>query len=118
VSRLNIQEKAKMVSTHPQLCSVPRLGTPTIIYGEAQHGLIKGCIFANGTACSKLGPDCKCPTSFPSLVGVGASFNKSLFTSMGKVMADEARAYYNVLGGNTNIVFWAPNINLAKNVLW
>ena len=21
-------------------------------------------------------------------------------------------------GGNTNIVFWAPNINLAKNFLW
>ena len=37
---------------------------------------------------------------------------------MGTVMGDEARAYYNALGGNTNLVFFAPNINLARNVFW
>ena len=47
---------------------------------------------------------CKCATSFPSLVGIGATFNRSLFKQMGDVMGDEARAYYTVLKGETNMV--------------
>jgi beta-glucosidase-like glycosyl hydrolase len=51
-------------------------------------------------------------------VGLGATFNQSLFHAMGEVISEEARAYFNVAEGNTNIIFWAPNINLARNLLW
>ena len=117
VSRLSLQEKANIIMwTGAQ---VARLGTPTFTVGEAQHGLLKPCINKTGAVCTS--PDtsvCRCATSFPSLVGVGATFNRTLFKIMGDVMGDEARAYYNILNGNTNMVFWAPNINLARNVCW
>jgi beta-glucosidase-like glycosyl hydrolase len=99
--------------------AVPRLGTPTLLYGEAQHGLLKPCIDRQGSTCHS--PDtsaCRCATSFPSLVGVGATFNRSLFREMGQVMGREARAYFNVLKGDTNLVFFAPSINLARNIYW
>ena len=86
---------------------VERLGTPTVTYGDAQHGLLKPCIDKQGVACTS--PDaslCKCATSFPSLVGIGATFNRSLFKQMGEVMGDEARAYYIALSGETNMVMW------------
>lgn len=117
VARLSLQEKANIImwlGAH-----VPRLGTPLLTYGEAQHGLLKPCIDRQGVACTS--PDtreCRCATSFPSLVGVGGTFNRTLFEQMGEVMGDEARAYYNVLGGQTNMVFFAPSINLARNVFW
>ena len=117
VSRLSLQEKANSIMWIG--ARVARLGTPTITYGEAQHGLLKPCINARGAACTS--PDtstCRCATSFPSLVGIGAAFNRTLFKQMGEVMGDEARAYYNVLDGDTNLVFFAPSINLARNVFW
>ena len=117
VSRLSLQEKADAIMwLRPQ---VARLGTPTLSVGEAQHGLLKPCIDKQGVACNSPNTSvCRCATSFPSLVGVGAAFNRSLFEQMGEVMGDEARAYFNVLHGDTNMVFWAPNVNLARNPYW
>ena len=37
-----------------------------------------------------------CATSFPSLVGIGATGNKTLFRAMGAAISDEARAWYNL----------------------
>ena len=105
VSRLSLQEKANAIMWIG--AQVERLGTPTVTYGEAQHGLLKPCIDKQGVACTS--PDaslCKCATSFPSLVGIGATFNRSLFKQMGEVMGDEARAYYIALSGETNMVMW------------
>lgn len=91
--------------------AITQLGLPTMwmFSGEAQHGLVRGCM--NGTVC---------PTSFPSLVGIGATGNKSLFTAIGDAISDEARAWFNILGvtKNANLCVWAPNINLARNFLW
>ena len=90
-----------------QGATVERLGSPTLTVGEAQHGLLKPCVTREGVACTS--PDtavCRCATSFPSLVGVGAAFNRSLFKDMGRVMGDKARAYWNLLNGSTNLVFW------------
>lgn len=95
----------------------------TLLAGEAQHGLIKGCISPTGGPCKDQSVDqtkteCRCPTSFPSLVGIGASFNQSLFHAMGEVIADESRAYFNAVNGSTNLMYWAPSINLARNPMW
>jgi hypothetical protein len=75
-------------------------------FGEAQHGLVRSCL-DNGV----------CPTSFPALPGIGATGNKSLFSAMGNAISDEARGWANAVPG-TNLVFWAPNINLHRNILW
>jgi beta-glucosidase-like glycosyl hydrolase len=37
---------------------------------------------------------------------------------MGQVISDESRAYFNAVKGNTNLMYWAPSINLARNQLW
>jgi hypothetical protein len=62
--------------------------------------------------------ECRCATSFPSLVGVGASFNRSVFSSVGRVLSDEARAMFNMKVRESGLFFWTPDINLARNVLW
>lgn len=121
VGRLSLQEKADTLTwTHEPLNPmVSPLGSPPIYPGEAQHGLIKPCVGPSGKVCNSANTSqCRCATSFPSLVGVGASFNQSLFSAMGDAMSDEARAFFNILDGNTNLVFWAPSVNLARNPLW
>lgn len=117
VSHLSLQEKANSLTLLVPYASP--LGAPPILVGEAQHGLLKPCVGPDGKECNS--PDtteCRCATSFPSLVGIGASFNQSLFAAMGDVMGDEAQAFFNVLDGNTNMLFWAPSINMARNPLW
>ena len=84
-------------------------------FGEAQHGLARGC--HNSQDPAQVGV---CATSFPSLVGIGATYNRSLWAAMGTAISDEARAWYNVAGNRNNVplTMWAPNINLHRNFLW
>ena len=71
ISRLSLQEKANAITWLG--AGVPRLRTPTMTVGEAQHGLVKPCIDRQGIACRSPNTSvCRCATSFPSLVGVGA----------------------------------------------
>eukprot|EP00040_Diaphanoeca_grandis_P014695 m.74689 g.74689 ORF g.74689 m.74689 type:complete len:1106 (+) comp24690_c0_seq2:102-3419(+) len=110
ISRLTDKEKG-LAMTNLFVPALSQLGLSQswLWFGEAQHGLLRGCL-----------PNNTCATSFPSLVGIGATGNKTLFTAMGKAISDEARAWFNVkgVGHDSNLAFWAPNINLARNFLW
>lgn len=111
VSRLSLSEKVRMLSSvQSEPPSRFGLAESWMHFGEAQHGLVRSCLATNGEA-----P--RCATSFPALCGIGATANKSLFYEMGEVISDEARAWANIIPG-TNLVFWAPNINLHRNFLW
>ena len=71
-----------------------------------------------------------CPTSYPSGIAEGATFNKSLWLAVGAADGREGRALHNqpaagsnvsgALSGNglASIAFWAPDMNLFRDPRW
>jgi len=104
-------EKAAMLSTDNN--GIPRLGIPALTFGEALHGVLVGCgaPYTDGSYTST-----GCPTSFPTGLALGASFNRTLFHSVGDAIGREARALNNQ-GGASNM-FFTPNINIFRDPRW
>jgi hypothetical protein len=141
VSRMSNQEKGYSLTDD---MAVTRLTGVTLRHIDGLHGIDgAGCYDRHASVCwdrsddpqceneawkgTKCVPksrpypnltECRCATSFPSLVGVGATFNRSVFSSVGRVLSDEARAMHNMKLRQANLFFWTPDINLARNVLW
>ncbi|XP_038992427.1 beta-xylosidase/alpha-L-arabinofuranosidase 1-like [Hibiscus syriacus] len=91
--------------------NVTRLGIPRYEWwSEALHGVSN---VGPGTRFSSLVPGA---TSFPQVILTTASFNVSLFETIGKVVSTEARAMYNV--GLAGLTFWSPNINIFRDPRW
>ena len=105
VGKLTVDEKVAQVGSNG-VPGVDRLGIPDFQWwGEALHGV-----------CQSPSVHFKDPTpngtSFPEIIGVGATFDKELFAAMGNVVGSEARVMMNA--GNAGGTFWAPNINIVK----
>ena len=95
IAAMTLPEKANLISSFSH--SVPRLNWPAHRWGnEALHGVL-GVGY----------------TSWPSPIGIAASYNKSLFQALGRLTSDEARA-----GEVSGSTFWAPNINIARDPRW
>ena len=114
VSALTLAEKAtRMYSCVDQCdtcpCPVDRLGLPPFAYLlEANTGVAAKC----------LGPG-RCATIFPGPLGMGGSFNRSVFRAKGRVLGREVRAFNNFqgtrnLGPMTGLAAFGPNINVAR----
>ena len=103
-------EKAAMLTTSNN--GIPRLGIPKLQFGEALHGVLTGCgasFFDNSTNFQSTG----CPTSFPTGMALGASFNRTLWYKVGDAIGIEGRAL-----NNQNIasnMFFAPDINPGRD---
>ena len=77
------------------------------------------------TCASKAGPctgNCVCPTQFPAVISMGASFDRSLWRSVGQAIGKEARALYAAKGkgleGLLGLGFYAPNVNILRDPRW
>ncbi|KAL5054593.1 hypothetical protein RYX36_035275 [Vicia faba] len=107
--RLTLQEKVgNLVNT---AANMSRLGIPKYEWwSEALHGVSSVGL---GTRFSNVVPG---STSFPMPILTAASFNTSLFQTIGKVVSTEARAMHNV--GLTGLTFWSPNINIFRDPRW
>jgi hypothetical protein len=114
VSSLSLAEKvSRMYSCVDQCdtcpCPVDRLGLPPFAYLlEANTAVAAKC----------LGPG-KCATVFPGPLGLGGSFNRSVFESKGHVLGREVRAFNNAqgvrnLGPMTGLAAFGPNINVLS----
>ena len=69
--------------------AIDRIGLPAQNYRiEAVHGLEAYCIDDGAGRV-------ECPTYFPAPQGVAATFNRSVFADMGRVVAREARLWTN-----------------------
>ncbi|KAL4619984.1 hypothetical protein ACB092_06G121300 [Castanea dentata] len=55
-------------------------------------------------------------TSYPTPTLTTASFNESLWNTIGKAVSTEARASYNL--GHAGLTFWSPTINVARDPRW
>ncbi|KAG0448631.1 hypothetical protein HPP92_027718 [Vanilla planifolia] len=109
VGRLTLQEKIGFLVN--KAGAVPRLGIPSYEWwSEALHGV---SYVGPGTHFSSLVPGA---TSFPQVILTAASFNTTLFTTIGKVVSTEARAMHNV--GLAGLTFWSPNVNIFRDPRW
>ena len=85
----------------------PRLGVGAPTFGEALHGVCRGCGFASGANSTG------CATSFPHALAAAATFNASLWTMIGDLVGLEGRAMQNENGGG-GVAYFAPNLNLYR----
>ncbi|KAK6121469.1 hypothetical protein DH2020_044785 [Rehmannia glutinosa] len=109
VSRLTLQEKIGWLVNAAK--GVSRLGIPNYEWwSEALHGV---SYVGPGTKFTGLVPGA---TSFPQVILTAATFNESLFETIGKVVSTEARAMYNV--GLAGLTFWSPNVNIFRDPRW
>lgn len=110
--------------------ALPKLGVPAMWHMECQHGLWNGagaggtqpngCLPASGNSS---GARQRCPSSFPTLVTLGATFNRSAVHAVATAIASEGRAmnnYANGADGAANsalagLTCWSPNTNLIKD---
>lgn len=107
-------EKAAMLSASNN--GVPRLGVPPQRYGEALHGVLSGCgAAAPPTADGFVSSGC--PTSFPTGLALGSSFNRSLWRAVGETIGTEARALFNQ-GGIAQTELFTPDINPSRDPRW
>jgi beta-D-xylosidase 4 len=111
-ARLTLEEAVGLMQSGSE--GVPRLSAPGMPTGEALHGVVAKCTkpAQSGRHRAPL-----CPTSFPSMLSVAATFSKALFESVGAVIGTEARALRN-LGAGGQLALWAPDINLFRDPRW
>jgi beta-glucosidase len=107
VSQLTLPEKINQLLHENN--AVERLGLPAYNWwSEACHGVGR-----NGRA-----------TVFPQVIGLAATWNRSLLTRIASAIADEARAKYHAAaaagrhGQYQGLTFWTPNINIFRDPRW
>ncbi|GMH77927.1 hypothetical protein TL16_g07586 [Triparma laevis f. inornata] len=116
VSLLTLTEKISLLSqdTSGDDAAIPRLGIQRLPFGEALHGDVASCVDAG-----------VCPTSFPHALSLAATFNRSLWHSIGEAIGVEARALNN-LGAESadlglkvsGLMLWTPNLNPYRDPRW
>ena len=97
IATLTLEEKATLFTSGTQ--GIARIGWPK--YGwwsEALHGVARGC---TGVC-----------TSWPQVIGIGSTFNTSLFWALGDMTSTEGRA----MNGGLGKTYWAPNVNIMRDV--
>ncbi|KAB8116157.1 hypothetical protein EE612_057129 [Oryza sativa] len=55
-------------------------------------------------------------TVFANVINSAASFNETLWKSIGQAVSTEARAMYNM--GKGGLTYWSPNINVVRDPRW
>ncbi|KAL5710987.1 xylan 1,4-beta-xylosidase [Ranunculus cassubicifolius] len=109
VHRLTLDEKVHQIGDNAT--GVPRLNIPQYYWwSEALHGV------------SDVGPGVhfdqttRAATSFPPVILTAASFNETLWKTIGVAVSDEARALHNA--GLAALTYWSPTINVARDPRW
>lgn len=119
VSRLGPADYALLLSTDG--VGVPRLGVPMAAsaFGESLHGVWSGggAPYTNAsTGFTSSGN----PTSFPPLLVLSQTFNRSLWAAVAATVGDEAVGLRNQLNEEVThaFMFFSPDVNLFRNPLF
>ncbi|XVE82353.1 hypothetical protein DITRI_Ditri15bG0141800 [Diplodiscus trichospermus] len=114
VDRLTLVEKAQQMGDHNGT-DITRLGFPKYMWwSEALHGVAD--VGPEGGGVSFFDVVVPGATSFPNVILTAASFNQTLWKTIGKVVSTEGRAMYNL--GRAGLTFWSPNINVVRDPRW
>ncbi len=107
VSRMTLEEKISQMMNGA--AAIERLGIPEYEWwNEALHGVARA-----GYA-----------TVFPQAIGLAATWNTDLMSSVADVISTEARAKHNEFirkgerGRYKGLTFWSPNINIFRDPRW
>jgi len=107
VSRMTLEEKVAQLQNDAP--AIPRLGVPAYEWwNEALHGVARA-----GAA-----------TVFPQAIGLAATFDVPLMTSVATAISDEARAKHHDFANRgqrrryQGLTFWSPNINIFRDPRW
>ncbi len=101
LSRLTIDEKISLIPTRQ--AAIERLGIrPYDIGAEGAHGFVD----RNGES-----------TTFPQTQGLSSTWDRSLLHEIGKVIGNEARAYFN-REKKYGLSLWFPTIDMEKDPRW
>nr|GME11200.1 probable beta-D-xylosidase 5 [Ipomoea batatas] len=113
VDRMTLLEKAQQLGDNAY--GVARIGLPSYEWwSEALHGVsFIGNNDRKGSYFDEVVPGA---TSFPMVITTAATFNQSLWKTIGQVVSTEARAMHNL--GNAGLTFWSPNINVVRDPRW
>ncbi|KAJ9135930.1 hypothetical protein P3X46_033050 [Hevea brasiliensis] len=109
IDRMTLEEKVLQLGN--SAAGASKIGLPPYEWwSEALHGVSNT---GPGTNFDEVVPGA---TSFPTVLLTTASFNQSLWKTIGEVVSSEARAMYNL--GKSGLTFWSPNINVARDPRW
>ena len=117
LSLLTLEEKPTLlIARNSPRGNVSRLGVPEYDWGG-------NCIHGVQSRCAD---DGRCPTSFPNPNSLGASFNRSVWRSMGEVIGVELRSLWlQGVGENhasdlphIGLDCWSPNIGIVRDPRW
>eukprot|EP00743_Colponemidia_sp_Colp-15_P004373 GILK01004716.1.p1 GENE.GILK01004716.1~~GILK01004716.1.p1 ORF type:complete len:863 (+),score=137.81 GILK01004716.1:303-2591(+) len=98
VGNLTLEEKIMQMNTYA--APIPRLGIPSYDWwSESLHGV--GSVVA---------------TSYPTPLGLAATFNPNLLHTVATAISTEARVLNNL--GKVGLTFFAPNINIFRDPRW
>ncbi|CAA2993059.1 beta-xylosidase alpha-L-arabinofuranosidase 1-like [Olea europaea subsp. europaea] len=113
IDRMTLMEKVQQIGDTAY--GVPRIGLAKYEWwSEALHGVSKvGQLNSKATFFDDVVPGA---TSFPCPITTTASFNQTLWKTIGQVVSTEARAMYNL--GHAGLTFWSPNINVVRDPRW
>jgi hypothetical protein len=105
VANLSTAEKIGLFGTTAAY-AIPRLNIPGYEWwSEALHGV-------GGSPGVNFGGDAPCATSFPQVIGTGASWNRTLMAAIGGTISTEGHAMFNVQ--RAGLTYWAPNVNIFR----
>ena len=102
VSRMTPEEKYSQLTARTAP-AIPRLGVRAYDWwSEALHGVAR-----DGTA-----------TSFPTGLGIAATWDTELVEEMATATSDEARDKFNSHENDHGLSYWSPTINMARDPRW
>ncbi|HJB57600.1 MAG TPA: glycoside hydrolase family 3 C-terminal domain-containing protein [Candidatus Flavonifractor intestinipullorum] len=102
VSRMTPEEKYSQLTARTAP-AIPRLGVRAYDWwSEALHGVAR-----DGTA-----------TSFPTGLGIAATWDTELVEKMATATSDEARDKFNSHENDHGLSYWSPTINMARDPRW
>lgn len=127
--RLTLQEKVDRLQWLGHSPAIDRFGVPAMWHQECQHGLWNGAGAGGGvpTGCLPVHPanSTGCPSSFPVLAALAATFNRSAVRLVATAISDEGRVMNNFANGSDGsstalgaLTCWSPNTNLIKDPRW
>ncbi|KAL6602781.1 hypothetical protein ACP70R_043142 [Stipagrostis hirtigluma subsp. patula] len=121
IGRMTVEEK--VVNLGDWSRGAPRVGLPPYKWwSEALHGLSDtGPTTLFDALTSKPGNHSGRAavfngTVFANVINSAASFNETLWKSIGQAVSTEARAMYNL--GKGGLTYWSPNINVVRDPRW
>lgn len=107
IAQLTVPEKISQLVHENN--AIERLGIPAYNWwNEACHGVAR-----NGRA-----------TVFPQVIGLAATWNRTLVEQVAQAISDEARAKHHAAiaagrhGQYQGLTFWTPNINIFRDPRW